>query len=276
MAGHLQVSTPDNEVGFCFSLYSGAAGGLFPDNKLIGCFHGADSDEKFYFDPDLSTTRTTSFSTAIAAPRANVLDYPDIVRLAGNKHVLGIVREFLGALPRLSGMSLTLNQAGRQGRIPSSNWHYDKGPIGAVKMFVYLNDMTPRTGPHAFVTGSQETKLVEEAVTRRYPRDPETARGLFHSQRWSADEMDAVFPDRQIIHTGPAGLAILEDTRGFHRATHVETGHRLMLTLEWALDSAPTGRIPERVPFDSLPRGIRPTSDLAERRFRYIFDDFLA
>jgi hypothetical protein len=239
------------------------------------CFHGAGSDEKFYFDPDFSTTRTTSFSTAIAEPRANILDFPDIVRLVGNKHVLGVAREFLGALPRISGMSLTLNQAGKDGGIPSSNWHYDKGPIGALKMFVYLNDINPRSGPHAFVAGSQDTKRLEAAVIERYPSDPGTAKELFYRQRWSEEEMDAVFPNQQIIHTGPAGLAIFEDTRGFHRATHLATDHRLMITVEWALDPAPTGGSPDRVSFDTLPESIRPTSDLAERRFRYLFGEFL-
>jgi hypothetical protein len=240
------------------------------------CFLGAGSDEKFYFDPDFSDTRTTTLSTAIGDPLANIFDFPDIVRLAGNKYVLGVVREYLGALPRLSGMSLTLNQADRQGPIPSSDWHFDKGPICALKMFIYLNDINPRTGPHAYVAGSQDAKRVEEAVKRQFSSDPDAGKHLFYRQRWSTEEMNLVFPNSQIIHTGPAGLAFFEDTRGYHRATHIESGHRLMVTLEWALDPVPAGETPDRISFDSLPESIRPISDLAERRFRYIFGDFLA
>ena len=88
--------------------------------------------------------------------------------------------------------------------------------------------------------------------------------------------MDAVFPDSQIIYTGPAGLAFFEDTKGFHRATQIESGRRLMITIEWALDpSLIRGKV-SPIPYDTLPESIRPSSEHAERRFRYIFSDFVS
>lgn len=238
-------------------------------------FHGVGTDETFRFDRDFSTTGTTTLSTMAGEPRANILEFPEITKLAGNKHLLRIARDTLGALPRLSGMAVTLNQAGKQGNIPSSDWHFDKGPIAALKTFIYLNEVTTQTGPHAFVPGTQNSKFVEKSLAERYPDDPDLARRLYDRQRWSQDEMDAVFPDRQIIHTGPAGLAIIEDTNGFHRATQITSGHRLMITLEWALDPTPAGGGTKRIPFDQLPEAIRPAPGVAEDRFRYIFSDFL-
>lgn len=200
---------------------------------------------------------------------------PAIVKLATNKHILKLVRHYLGALPRLSAMGISIYQPEQEGKLPSSNWHIDKGPISSLRMFVYLNDVNADNGPHGFVAGSHNDAVVEDALATGLRDQRELADQLLESQRWSNEDVTKIFPEREIFHTGPAGLAILEDTRGLHRATPLKAGQRVMLTLEWSLDPSPLGGQRDKMRFEDISDSIRPTSERAEKRLRYIFSEYL-
>lgn len=230
-------------------------------------------DERFAFGAvDLASLKMTTYTNL----GTNILRYPPIAQIAANRQVLQVVRRHLGALPRLAGFEVNLNLPERIGETPSSDWHFDKGSISFVKMFIYLNDVGPETGPHGFVAGSHDAGQVRQALERRLSNDPQLVEFMLDKQRWTDEEVDGFFPDAQIHHCGPAGTAILEDTRGFHRATPVVKGHRLMITLQWALDPCTLDSRPEPVALESLPEAMRPRTPEAERRFRYIFEKFVA
>lgn len=249
-------------------------------DEILAAFQGielsdATGSECIKFGPDFSKATKTALSSEFVDVGACVLTMPAVVRLAANKQILKLARHYLGALPRLSGMGLSVYQAGKQGPVPSNDWHIDKGPVSWIKMFVYLNDVTPRSGPHAFVAGSHDDEKVRLALTKRLPDSPDMVELFLNKQRWSNAEVEAVFPGQEVRNAGPAGLMVLEDTRGFHKATPLLEGHRVMLTFEWSLDPCTLARSPHQISYEAVPDEIRPKSERAEQRFRYIFGEYL-
>jgi hypothetical protein len=249
-------------------------------DDLLAAFHGTevcsiDRAESHIFGPQPMVSTYTALSSEFTERQACVLTMPAIVRLATNRHILKLVRRYLGALPRLSSMGISINQPEQKGALPSGNWHIDKGPISWLKMFVYLCDVDIETGPHAYVAGSHKDELVEQSVAAVFADQQDLRVRLLTSQRWGDKEILAIFPGREIYHTGAAGVAILEDTGGFHKATPVISGQRIMLTLEWSLDPSPLGGQRTRIRFEDVPTEIRPAPGKAEQRFRYIFSEYL-
>lgn len=219
----------------------------------------------------------SSYSTCAAekSGETNILKFPEIASIAQHPMILRVIEEHLGALPQLGSFEVSLNQAGRKGNIPSSDWHGDKGSIAFVKMFVYLNDVTDQNGPHGFVVGTHDPDFVRDSLRKCEALNPAQQAELLDQQRWSHDLIEQVFPGRAVFHKGSSGTAILEDTRGFHRATHLKSGHRLMVTLQWALDPTTLAQ-PEPIAFESIPSSIRPKNEQEETRFRYVFQKYLS
>jgi hypothetical protein len=249
-------------------------------DELIAAFHGTevcniDQSEKYVFGPRPTISRQTALSSEFFEEQSSVLAMPAIVKLATNKHILKLVRHYLGALPRLSAMGISIYQPEQEGLLPSGDWHIDKGPISSLKMFIYLNDVNADNGPHAFVAGSHNDAKVEDALNACFSDNPDLVEQFLEHQRWATEDVAMVFPGREVFHTGPAGFAILEDIRGLHRATPLNTGQRIMLTLEWSLDPSPLGGQREKMRFEDIPGDIRPTSEGAEKMFRYIFSEYL-
>lgn len=228
-----------------------------------------------FFSPDFSLAPMSSYSTHHASHAANVLRFPEIVSLAQSELFLGLARRYLGALPRLVHWEFNLNQSGKLGPIPSDDWHMDKDCISFLKVFIYLSDVTPDAGPHAYVAGSNNANVVRAALTQSYPDDSERVEMLYENERWDQNTVREIFGRDRVLHCGPAGLAIVEDTRGLHHATPPVNGHRLMLTLEYGLDPFVLNSAPEPILYSQLPSSIRPKTGASEARFKYLFSNFL-
>jgi hypothetical protein len=234
-----------------------------------------DNTDELIVGEDWSGANYKHYARPLNGHSSNLMSFPELVKIAANRQILQVVKSYLGALPRVAAAEVTLNRAEGRGMVASSDWHCDKGALSFLKMFIYLNDVTAGSGPHGYIAGSHDTRLVKDAVFKRFPRDADPGRGLVNTSRWSDEDANLVYPDSQVRHTGPAGLAILEDTRGFHRAIHPRAGYRLMITIEWSLDLATTGARSVQLPYEELSEGIRPSTKIEQQRFRYIFSDFV-
>jgi hypothetical protein len=215
------------------------------------------------------------YSGSFTEGRDQLMNFPELVKIASNKTILAVAKNYLGALPRVASAELSLSRKGATGPVPSSDWHYDKGAISFLKLFLYLNDVDHNSGPHAYIKGSHNSNRLRKHIKNIFPDDHKINKALMKASRLTTDTANRVFPASQIHHAGPAGLAILEDTRGFHRAVHSQKGYRLMITLEWALDLATTGARCVPIPFASLSEKIKPAGRLEEQRFRYIFSEYI-
>ncbi|MBO6561171.1 MAG: hypothetical protein JJ959_11570 [Nisaea sp.] len=228
------------------------------------------------FDEVLSKGTRTGYSTASAAEHgdSNLLDFPAIARIAQNPSVLRVLRDHLGALPMVGGFEITLNQANKTGDVPSGDWHADKGSIAFCKMFIYLNDIDKARGPHGFVMGSHDLAAVEARLRADTSLTERAVVELLNMQRWPQELIHRYFPEEQKYHCGPAGLAILEDTRGFHRGSELTNGYRWMITIQWCLDPV-TLAMPDRIDLKDVDPSLVPASELERARFRHIFSRYL-
>jgi len=264
-----------NKVGYAhFKIHSRVV------DRIVKSLYGTtmsnhDNGSQIVFSPEFSLAPRSFYSTSHSNLTTNILRFAEITNLAQNDLILELTRRYLGALPRLVHFEFSLNQSGKLGPIPSSDWHLDKDCISFLKIFIYLNNISLENGPHAYVPGSHDEGNVRAAVARQYPNDAGVADILLNGQRWKPQTVDKVFPRKQFSHCGPAGLAIVEDTRGLHVAKPPVKGHRLMITLEYALDPYILIAPPEPLSFTEIPDSVRPQTGDSEMKFNYVFASFL-
>jgi hypothetical protein len=144
------------------------------------------------------------------------------IRLATSEEVYEIVAEYLGVNPVLnlpeSWFSFPVNKINKQS---AQNWHWDCDRIKWIKVFVYINDVSQNNGPHAYIAGSHRGWRVRTETSRV-----------------SREELMIKYkPEDEVVFVAPKGTVIFEDTRGFHRGTPLLCGCRLVLQLEFSIDS---------------------------------------
>jgi hypothetical protein len=149
----------------------------------------------------------------------DLVDGPDVQRLMADRSLLALAQDYLGTAP-INDL-VTMWWAARAGGAPSSEaaqlFHFDMDRVSFLKVFFYLTDVTPQTGPHVYVRGSHRYK-------------PERIR---RDRRFSDEEIRAAYGADVHEITGPRGTVIIADTSGLHKGKVVETSERLLLQLEY-------------------------------------------
>ena len=156
-------------------------------------------------------------------------DYPTVFGLATDPGLMAIAAEYLGAAPVYVASELmwsfpytaTWTQKLKQAQV----LHYDLDDYRAIKFFFYITPVDPTTGAHVCIQGSHRHKRLRHQIL---------------GQRCAS------IPDERLIReygaenvltiSGAAGFGFVEDTCCFHKGTLPETGDRLMLQLEFALN----------------------------------------
>lgn len=177
------------------------------------------------------TTRKALFDPA--QPLAVRYDYdpndllrqPEVQSLLADASLLALVQEYLGCQPLADVLSMWWHTAyhTQPDAEAAQFFHFDMDRIKWVKIFIYLTDVGPENGPHAFVKGSHRTGGIPDGMLRRgYVRltDPEVA------QVYPAENIKSI--------TGPRGSIIVEDTRGLHKGNPVSGDPRLILQLQFS------------------------------------------
>lgn len=165
-----------------------------------------------------------------------VANQPLVLQLSTCPSVLRVAGEYLWATPVLNHLESWFSFPVEQISAGSAkNWHWDCDGIRWLKVFVYLTDVGLATGPHGFVSGSHRKWLVNDKSTRV-----------------SDEAIQASYPEDIKVFTAPKGTVIFEDTRGFHRGYPLESGYRLVLQIQFNVDSFGIG--PNTV---SLPQSFR-------------------
>lgn len=155
----------------------------------------------------------------------DLINQPDVQRLMADKSFIALAQEYLGAQPVLDTVNLWWTTA--FSRQPDGNaaqlYHFDMDHVRWLKVFIYLTDMTPLSGPHCFVAGSHRTGGIPEHFLQR---------GYV---RLTDEEVKASFPPQAPVEiAGARGTIIVEDTRGLHKGKPVLQGDRLMFELEFS------------------------------------------
>jgi hypothetical protein len=153
--------------------------------------------------------------------------------LATDSEILRIAGEYLEAPPVLnhpeSWFSFPVKNVQKES---AKNWHWDCDGVKWIKVFVYINNVDLTNGPHAFVEKSHMNWKVNDKSTRV-----------------TEDEILSAYGQKAIkSFTAARGTVIFEDTRGFHRGTPLLVGHRLVLQLQFNLDTFSLGKSEIKLP----------------------------
>ncbi len=173
----------------------------------------------------------------------DLLAQVEVQRLISDPNLLAISQAYLGTNPILSTLVMwwsTLYAKSPETEV-AQLYHFDMDWIKWIKWFVYLTDVESDTGPHCFVEESH----------KRGQKPPELLQRGY--QRISDEDMLKHYAENKFHeYTGPRGLIIAEDTRGFHKGKHPTKGHRLLLEIEYANTLCGTAfprntRLPEKI-----------------------------
>lgn len=157
-------------------------------------------------------------------------DYPTVFGLATDPGLLAIAAKYLGAAPVYVASELmwsfpysaTWQQKLKQAQV----LHYDLDDYRSIKFFFYITPVSATTGAHVCVQGSHRNKKLKHQIL---------------GQRCASIPDEKLIreygPENVLTICGPAGFGFVEDTCCFHKGTLPETGERLMLQLEFALNS---------------------------------------
>lgn len=165
---------------------------------------------------------------------SDVLNIPEVINLIKDPSLLKIVQNFLECKPILTQTNLwkSINNSVDKNKLSSSAqlFHRDFDHEKWLKIFIYLNDVTEKNGPHCFVKGSHKSLLKNRKV---HP-----------STRESDDFIKQHYDSKNIkFHCGKKGTVVFENTRGYHKGTPVIEGERLILQIEFAINPYCSGEI---------------------------------
>lgn len=155
----------------------------------------------------------------------DVIDNLDVQQLMTDKSLIGVAQGYLRCKPIFDVTTMWWHTAysKQPDKDAAQFWHFDMDRIKWLKFFIYLTDVSPESGPHCFVAGSQRTGGIPRQL-----RDKGYA-------RLTDEEVAACYaPERFIEFTAPRGTVLAEDTRGLHKGKHVASGDRLVLQLQFS------------------------------------------
>jgi len=147
-----------------------------------------------------------------------VLNCPGLLDLINHPRVLRLAAQYLGCTPTLSsvGVRWSLPGVARPDDIQSFHRGYDDWH--SVKLFVYLTNVGPSSGPHIYVRGSHRVA------------------GRLHARPYTETELEAMFGiDCISVMTGLAGTTFMADVYGVHRGAPPTDQPRLMLQAQYSL-----------------------------------------
>ncbi|RYY22813.1 MAG: hypothetical protein EOP62_22200 [Sphingomonadales bacterium] len=144
---------------------------------------------------------------------------PHCLRLANDSQILEAVSYVLGAKPTISYMAAWWSIPGRGKPEHAEMFHRDVDDLRFVKLFVYLTDVTDKSGPHMFVRGSHKSEELSERI------------------RYSDEAVQDTFPRQDMLTlTGSAGTMFLENTFGLHRGVPPSDEPRLIFQILYSFE----------------------------------------
>lgn len=177
-------------------------------------------------------------------PEKLVLECPSVLEILSDPGFVLTAQKYLGCQPVLDVVSLAWNAP--YSRMTNDHlgqrYHFDMDRIKWIKFFIFLTDLSTDNGCHYFIrgthlAGAQPKSLLERGYARI--QDDE----LF-SYYLRSDE---------VLFSGPRGMILAEDTRGFHKGAPALNSPRLLLEFEFcdSLFGGKYERAPLKIPKSS-------------------------
>lgn len=150
--------------------------------------------------------------------RNDLIKFKPIIDLANDPAILTIVQEFLGAKPTISNINMWWSFGGRKQPEHAQLFHRDMDDWRFCKLFIYLTDVTEKSGPHVYVQNTSQSSKFRKI------------------RRYSDIEIEKEFGKENVLKfTGEKGSAFIVDTYGFHKGLLPESEDRLLLQIQYSL-----------------------------------------
>ncbi len=175
-------------------------------------------DKKIVYDPKNPVSEIYRFQ------QNDLVNNPDIQQLIMDPILINIARNYLGCepifdFPAMWWSTAFLKEASSEA---AQLYHFDLDRIKWLKIFIYLNDVTPENGPHRLIRGSHIAGAKpQHLLNRGYARIPDE------------DMVKHYKTEEFIVIYGEAGSVFAEDTKCWHKGTPLKSGHRLVLEFEY-------------------------------------------
>lgn len=153
-------------------------------------------------------------------PERRLVQHPIVRRLLADPSLRQLANRYLGCEPvnDLIAMWWSAPLPGPANSEAAQLYHFDMDRPQFLKIFFYLTDVTPDTGPHCYIRASHRDRPA--ALWRDGRHDDR----VILAQHGLAREVEIC---------GPRGMGMAVDTSGFHKGKPLKTGHRLILQLEY-------------------------------------------
>ncbi len=167
-----------------------------------------------------------------AHPLAEIYRF-DVIDLVNNKDIqslimdpvfINIARNYLGCepifdFPAMWWSTSFLKEASSEA---AQLYHFDMDRIKWLKIFIYLTDVNPDTGPHRYIRGSHlPGKKPANLLKRGYARIPDS-------------DLKGHYTKEDFIEVcAPAGTVFAGDTKCWHKGTPLKKDHRLVLEFQY-------------------------------------------
>lgn len=148
----------------------------------------------------------------------DIVGSPHILELANNRRLLEMAASYIGCKPTISQLGLRWSFPKDGTRSDLQTFHRDSEDWRYLKVLIYLTDVGPNDGPHAYVRGTHKTRAT---MRLRVQSDNE-----IHEQYGS---------ERVIVATGERGFGFAVDTAGVHKGSRPLDRPRLMLQIQYSL-----------------------------------------
>ena len=182
-------------------------------SERVDCFD-------FYHNADkpVNTKQAPAETHVAYYNRNDLVKFKPILDLANDPAILEIVQEFLGAKPTISNVNMWWSFGGRKQAEHAQLFHRDMDDWRFCKLFVYLTDVSEKSGPHIYVQNSSQSPKLRKI------------------RRYTDNEIESAFGKENVLKfTGEKGSAFIVDTYGFHKGLLPESDDRLLLQIQYSL-----------------------------------------
>jgi hypothetical protein len=200
----------------------------FADSTL--CFANRDSKLGFYYREKEKAQAELGQQIRLGSYLHNLKKCEAVKRLETDPTLLAIAAKFLGAPPVHMATELWWSfpvEASQDEQLKAAQvYHYDLDDYRFIKFFFYLTDVDLSAGPHILIRGTHKNKTFFHQLL-----------GLRCASKDDQEIVSCYGADKVVTICGEAGLGFAEDSTCFHKGTLPTSKERLLLQIEYSINS---------------------------------------
>ncbi len=150
--------------------------------------------------------------------KEDLVKFKPIMDIANDAAVLQVAQDFLGAKPTISNVNMWWSFGGKKQAEHAQLFHRDMDDWKFCKLFIYLTDVSEKSGPHIYVKHSSASPKLRKI------------------RRYTDTEVENTFGKENVkTFVAPKGTTFMVDTYGFHKGLLPESENRLLLQIQYSL-----------------------------------------